>query len=97
MLNPNRTIHHTAVTQITGAAGEGWEIYCNDCDYRMRYYSAGCAQETHLEVISLGDVNFRHLSESSLPLVGIDEFIDERWLTPEIRHTIEAIVKRLDD
>jgi len=97
MLNPNRTIHHTTVKQITGAAGEGWEFLCNECNYQLRYFLPECSQEAYLEVISLGDVNTRHLSATAGLMSGRGEFLEEDWLTPEIRQTIEAIVKKLDD
>lgn len=98
MLNPNRTIHHTTVQQIDGAAGEGWEFHCNECNFRMRYYLLECSPETQLEVVSLGDANARHLSAAANLLSGRGEFIEEEdWLTPEIRQTIEAILKKLDD
>lgn len=98
MLNPNRTIHHTTVQQILGAAGEGWEFHCDECNFLMRYYLPECSQAAQLEVISMGDVNARHLSAAASLMSGRGESIEEEaWLTPEIRQTIEAILKKLDD
>ena len=94
MPDPDNSIHHTGVTQITGAEGEGWEFHCNDCGFRMLYYLPECSQEAHLEVISLGDVFARHLSGDITYLESIRiELAEEEWLTPEIRQTIDKILK----
>lgn len=96
MFNPNQTIHHTAVKPITGAEGEGWEFLCSDCAFQMRYYLPECSEGARLEVISLGDVFARHLSKTASLVSGRDKFAEDGWLTPDIRQTIEKIVKKLD-
>ena len=96
MFNPNQTIHHTAVKNITGAEGQGWEFHCSDCTFQMRYYLPECSEGARLEVVSLGDIYARHLSEIACLVSGRDEFVEEAWLTPDIRQTIEGILKNLD-
>jgi hypothetical protein len=106
MLNSNESIHHTVITPIKGNAGEGWEISCVDCDFRTRYYYPECSDEVQLEIVSLGDANARHSSESvnlasqsvgSASYADDENFVEDEWLTPEIRQTLQGIVRKLDD
>ncbi len=95
MANPNLSVHHTAVKQVTGKAGDGWEFHCNDCSFQMEYYPSEDAQEARLKVISLGDVYTRHLSEIVKLQAGPDMEPEAEWLTAEIRQTIKGLVRKI--
>ena len=97
MSNPSFPVHHTIIRQLTGTDGEGWEFHCADCGFLTRYYLPGCTPDAQLEIISLGDASARHLSEVLSLGDSRDEFVEEEWLTPEIRQTIQRIVQKLDD
>ena len=97
MLSSDHAIHHTEIFQIMGAAGEGWEFCCNDCGFRARYYLSDCYQKVKLEIINLGDLYARHLSDSLARPEDQDEYFEGGWLTPEIRRTIQRIVEKLDN
>ncbi len=94
--NHNLSVHHTAVEQVSGEEGEGWEFHCSDCGFQLRYFPPAKAQAARLVMIRQGDVYARHISEIVGKMGTPDKHAEDRWLTADIRQTIKEIVRKLD-
>jgi hypothetical protein len=97
MENPNHSVHHTTVHKITNGDIGGWEFHCVHCDFHMRYFLPESSTGARVEIFSLGDISAQHMNNIACLEVKQLELFEQEWLTPEIRLTIDQILKRFDD
>ena len=95
----NQQTHQTITQIVRDGVHEGWEFVCPICGYRARYMSRPQPGRQHLEILSIGDPQARHVSRQTpatqVKVQSIDlteNDIDESWLTPELRRQWEELL-----
>ncbi len=81
----------------------GWLFICQTCEYRALF--AGSEQHSaHLEVLDIGNRHAVHINNAWPILDTVEDnplepeklVNEQRWLTPELREQIYAIIARLE-
>ncbi len=78
----NYPVHHTITNKIPDSQGGGWEFWCVECSYRVRYTQHDTAASQQLQVLDSGDPWARHTSNqfSQEDELSPDEFLDQLGL-----------------
>lgn len=58
-------IHYTVTNRIPESEGGGWEFWCVECSYRVRYTRSHPQLGERLEILDIGDPRARHTSNQA--------------------------------
>jgi hypothetical protein len=67
-------VHHTFTNRIPDSEGGGWEFWCVECSYRVRYTQQDASSSQQLQVLNAGDPLARHTSNQASMEQLTDEF-----------------------
>lgn len=89
------SIHRTITNRIPDEQGGGWEFWCAECSYRVRYAHPASPGEQQLQIIDAGDPTARHTSQSiEDPLDEAFSPFDERPAPDDVSLPVESFDER---